>query len=59
MNRRGTGCSIKHGNSVTNKQTKKIIQSNHLGYQIDIRETNSDYEMEKGNLKIFTLKKMV
>ena len=29
------------------KQTKKIIQNKNLGCQMDIRETNSDYEMEK------------
>ena len=29
------------------KQTRKIIQNKNLGSQMDIRETKSDYEMEK------------
>ena len=29
------------------KQTKEIIQNKNLDCQVDIRETNSDYEMEK------------
>jgi len=28
-------------------QAKKVIQNKNLGCQMDIRETNSDYEMEK------------
>ena len=39
-----------------NKQTKKIIKKN-WGCQMDIRKTNSDYEIEKDNLQIFTFKK--
>jgi len=34
-------------NQKKNKQTKKIIQNKNLGCQMDTRETNSDYEMEK------------
>jgi len=33
--------------SQENKETKKIIQNKNLGCQMNIRETNSDYEMEK------------
>ena len=33
--------------SQDDKQTKKIIQNKNLGCQMDIREKNSDYEMEK------------
>jgi len=33
--------------SQEDKQTKKIIQNKNLGCQMDIRETNSDYQMEK------------
>ena len=33
--------------SQEDKQTKKIIQNKNLDCQMDIRETNSDYEMEK------------
>ena len=33
--------------SQENKQTKKIIQNKNLGCQMDIRETNSNYQMEK------------
>jgi len=33
--------------SQENKHTKKIIKNKNLGCQMDIRETNSDYEMEK------------
>ena len=33
--------------SQENKKTKKIIQNKNLDCQMDIRETNSDYEMEK------------
>ena len=36
------------------KLTKKLFKKN-LGCQMDIRETNSDYKMEKkDNLQIFT-----
>jgi len=45
--------------SQENKQTKKIIQNKNLGCQMDIRETNSDYETEKDNLQIFAFKKML
>ena len=38
-----------------NKQKRFFFN---LGCQMDKRETNSDYEMEKDNLQIFTLKKM-
>ena len=33
--------------SQEDKQTTKIIQNKNLGCLMDIRETNSDYEMEK------------
>ena len=33
--------------SQENKQTKKIIQNKNLGCQMDIRETNSDYQIGK------------
>ena len=33
--------------SQENKQTKKIIKNKNLDCQMDIREKNSDYEMEK------------
>ena len=33
--------------SQENKQTRKIIQNKNFGCQMNIRETNSDYEMEK------------
>ena len=33
--------------SQEDKQTKKIIQNKNLDCQMDIRKTNSDYEMEK------------
>ena len=32
---------------VKNKQTKKNMQNKNLGCQMDIREPNSDYQMEK------------
>ena len=33
---------------MTRKETnEKIIQNKNLGCQMDIRETNSDYQMEK------------
>jgi len=33
--------------SQEDKQTKKIIQNKNVGCQMDIRETNSNYKMEK------------
>jgi len=33
--------------SQEDKHTKQIIQNKNLGCQMDIRETNSDYEMKK------------
>ena len=42
-----------------NKQTKRIIQNKNFVCKMYIRESNSDYEMEKDNLQIFTLKKNV
>jgi len=38
---------------------KRLIKIKNLGCQMDIRETNSDNEMERNNLQIFTLKKNV
>ena len=36
----------KYKKSQEDKQTKKIIQNKNLGCQMDIREKNSDYEIE-------------
>ena len=33
--------------SQEDKQTKKFIKNKNLACQMDIRETNSDYQMEK------------
>ena len=41
------------------KQTKKIIQNKNLDCQVDIRETNWDYEMEKRKFANIHFKKNV
>ena len=42
------------------KQIKRLFKKKLMGCQMDKRETNSDYEMEKkDNLQIFTFKKIL